>query len=353
MGECARFVRLGQRHPAQACFVHCSPECADWAAAGYGGLDTSPPLPPNGDAFDYVTAGAPWMAPEDEALMVPTPTGRIKPLTSASYSDLKNFLYGTRGSKFVVDVKGKPLVLEEIKIREVTPAQRDAITAAVYAEVRVALQAGLAPERRASASAAPAWSQPKFAVSARRRDAGLPPGVLLPDKTKRERVLWGGPEEAALRAGVAKHGAAAAAWPGLYAEIKPHLHPKRSMGDCKTKWRMLTARDAGRAEPNEDEDANDDEDMPLAALPDAAAPVAAAVAAPVAAAVAAAPVAVAPAAAAPGAAAPPGEAAPAAAVAPAQAPAPPAAAAAPPAPAAAAPPPAAAPPRTLLQALLG
>ena len=31
IGQCKRFQALGQRHPAQACFIRCSEECIQWA----------------------------------------------------------------------------------------------------------------------------------------------------------------------------------------------------------------------------------------------------------------------------------------------------------------------------------
>jgi hypothetical protein len=31
IGHCTRFEDLGMRHPDQACYVHCSKECSDWA----------------------------------------------------------------------------------------------------------------------------------------------------------------------------------------------------------------------------------------------------------------------------------------------------------------------------------
>ena len=35
IGHCARFEKkLGMRHPDQACYIHCSKECSDWAKEG-------------------------------------------------------------------------------------------------------------------------------------------------------------------------------------------------------------------------------------------------------------------------------------------------------------------------------
>jgi len=278
VGECARFQRLGQTHPAQACFIHCTLDCAEFAAAGFNGLDAPPPLAPGADAFDYVSQGAPWHEPGDDALLVPTPTGRIKQLPSASYSDLKNFLYGVRGSKFLVPVRGKVYVLEDIKIRDCTPALRDAITASVYAEVRTALQQGLAPERRPQAASQPAWNAPKFVPSVRREQAaavqmaagGLAPGALLPDR-KRDRVCWTPEEEAALRSAVAAHGVEK--WALVRSAAGAAIHPKRTAHDLKIKWRAMLAKaernaasggDAAEEEEEEDEqeasDAGEDED---------------------------------------------------------------------------------------------
>jgi len=257
VGECQRFKRLGQSHPAQACFIHCCADCADFAAAGFNGLDVQQALPSGELAFDYVSQGAPWHEPEDDALMLPTPIGKIKPLPTASYSDLKNFLYGTRGSKFKVRVRSKVFVLEEIKIRDVTAGMRDAITAAVYAEVRQALKEGLAPERRPSAAAAPAWNLPTFAPNQRRERLaeanGVSPGELLPDR-KRERVCWTPEEEAALRTAIADLGTDN--WHAIRAACGDAVHQKRSAHDLKIKWRSMQKKkdEQGADEEDEDED---------------------------------------------------------------------------------------------------
>ena len=257
VGECKRFVRLGQTHPAQACFIHCCADCADFAAAGFNGLDIQQ-VPPGTLAFDYVSQGAPWHEPEDEALLVPTPTGKIKPLPQASYSDLKNFLYGTRGSKFKVRVRSKVFVLEEIKIRDVTAGMRDAITAAVYAEVRQALKEGLAPERRPAAAAAPAWNLPSFAPNQRREKLaeanGVEPGQLLPDR-KRKRVCWSPEEEESLRGAIARLGTDD--WPALRAACGDAIHQKRSAHDLKIKWRAMCAKDQRQREGSDADDADD------------------------------------------------------------------------------------------------
>jgi hypothetical protein len=254
VGECQRFVRLGQTHPAQACFIHCSATCAEFAEAGFNGLDKAQPLPPGVDpsaVFDYVSQGAPWHEAGDDALLLPTPTGRLRPLSSASYSDLKNYLYGVRGAKFQVRVRGRIWVLEDIKIRDLSPALRDNVTAAVYAEARVALQEGLAPERRSNAASQmqPAYLQPQFAPNARREKAALAsgqqPGELLPERRHKDRVVWSTEEEAALRAAIAKHGAAD--WQRVRSACGEAVHPKRTAHDLQIKYRLLQKKDAKRA----------------------------------------------------------------------------------------------------------
>jgi hypothetical protein len=279
VGECARFVRLGQTHPAQACFIHCSADCAAFAAGGYGGLlargvtaggaggsggaggahedDAEALAAENAAALaDYASHGTPWHQPGDDALSLNSAAGKAKPLPQASYSDLKNYLAGVRGAKFRVKARGKWHVLDEIKIRLAPPGLRDALTAAVYGHVREALREGLLPERRVNAASAatPAWNVHSFATAPRRErnvaSGGPPPGMLLPD-IKRERVLWTPAEEAALRAAVKTHGRD---WSAVRAAAGDALHPKRTGGDCKIKWRMLRAKDEAGSEPEEDEE---------------------------------------------------------------------------------------------------
>ena len=49
IGQCKRFQALGQKHPAQACFIRCDADCIKWAAEDGGeqveeaGITSHPP----------------------------------------------------------------------------------------------------------------------------------------------------------------------------------------------------------------------------------------------------------------------------------------------------------------------
>ena len=279
VGHCERFERLGQTHPAQACFVHCSPECARFAEEGFGGTlaaaaaaaaaageggvdDEATQAERNAAALrDYTSHGTPWHEPGDDALMLRTATGRDKSLTAASFSDLKNYLAGVKGAKFRVKARGKWHTIEDLKIRLATPGLRDALTAAMYAEARDCLREGLQPERRTTqAASAPTWNVQQFNSvprAARASATALPPGMLLPE-VKRERVCWTAEEEKALRAAIAEHGDD---WAAVHAHASGSLHPKRTRQDCKVKARLLRAKDEGvEIDEDEDEEAGDEEE---------------------------------------------------------------------------------------------
>ncbi len=277
VGQCERFVRLGQTHPAQACFVHCSADCARFAEEGFGGTlaaaaaaaaalaaagggDEMTQAERNAAALrDYTSHGTPWHEPGDDALMLRTATGRDKSLTAASFSDLKNYLAGVKGAKFRVKARGKWHTIEDLKIRLATPGLRDALTAAMYAEARDCLREGLQPERRTTTTAAaPAWNVQSFNSAPRRERAANsdapPPGTLLPE-IKRERICWTAEEEKALRAAMAEHGDD---WPAVHAHASGVLHAKRTRQDCKVKARLLAAKDAGLEEEEEEEEEEDE-----------------------------------------------------------------------------------------------
>ena len=91
IGQCKRFQALGQRHPAQACFIRCDVECIKWAAEKR--------LEEGGDEAEEAqgwTIGAKvaltdaWIEERDHEIELPVDPGggRSKPLAHATFTDL-------------------------------------------------------------------------------------------------------------------------------------------------------------------------------------------------------------------------------------------------------------------------
>ena len=102
IGECKRFQALGQRHPAQACFIRCDAECAKWAREKR--------LEEGGDEAEEAqgwTIGAKvaltdaWIEERDHEIELPCDPagGRVKPLAHATFTDLVHFLLRVEGPK--------------------------------------------------------------------------------------------------------------------------------------------------------------------------------------------------------------------------------------------------------------
>jgi SWI/SNF-related matrix-associated actin-dependent regulator of chromatin subfamily A member 5 len=102
IGECKRFQALGQRHPAQACFIRCDADCVKWAKEKR--------LEEGGDEAEEAqgwTIGAKvaltdaWIEERDHEIELPCDPagGRVKPLAHATFTDLVHFLLRVEGPK--------------------------------------------------------------------------------------------------------------------------------------------------------------------------------------------------------------------------------------------------------------
>ena len=102
IGECKRFQALGQKHPAQACFIRCDEDCRKWAREKR--------LEEGGDEAEEAqgwTMGAKvaltdaWIEERDHEIELPCDPagGRVKPLAHATFTDLVHFLLRVEGPK--------------------------------------------------------------------------------------------------------------------------------------------------------------------------------------------------------------------------------------------------------------
>ena len=102
IGQCKRFQALGQRHPAQACFIRCDADCIKWAKEKR--------LEEGGDEAEEAqgwTIGAKvaltdaWIEERDHEIELPIDPagGRTKPLAHATFTDLVHFLLRMEGPK--------------------------------------------------------------------------------------------------------------------------------------------------------------------------------------------------------------------------------------------------------------
>ena len=102
IGQCKRFQALGQRHPAQACFIRCDADCIKWAKEKR--------LEEGGDEAEEAqgwTIGAKvaltdaWIEERDHEIELPCDPagGRVKPLAHATFTDLVHFLLRVEGPK--------------------------------------------------------------------------------------------------------------------------------------------------------------------------------------------------------------------------------------------------------------
>jgi hypothetical protein len=220
VGECERFARHGQNHPTAAMFIHCSADCADFAAAGFDG------------ALAAARAEPEWVRAGDEALLLHSkavgsaPAGDV-PLHRASHSQLRSYLLS------VFDPKTHALRVgsERVLLRDCRALLGEQAFVALYNAARDALiarkplrKAGRSTRAPQPAVAAPAPRAPVVAedgsssseeegedgkARVSRRGRGKAPPVehtVWRPKQRAESVFWTPPELAALRALVARHG---------------------------------------------------------------------------------------------------------------------------------------------------
>jgi SWI/SNF-related matrix-associated actin-dependent regulator of chromatin subfamily A member 5 len=264
---CGRFQRLGQNHPPNAMFIHCSEDCADWAAQRFGmspeeELELAPPRAPA------------WVQPGDEELLVPSRRDgqlHLVSLRRATFSLLKGFL----GQ--VYDPKA-PLpdgLTGATALRNVLAADGDAAFGALYGATRTALQAGLtlpaadavatfdereqedSEEDSSDASDAESSSgsdedeghgatEPEQAKDATAAPAGPQPqagGGAVCHCARRVRIMWTARETDILRALVATYGTR---WAVVHAaSAAAGVTAGRTADDLAKRWYYLTrqARD--------------------------------------------------------------------------------------------------------------
>jgi SWI/SNF-related matrix-associated actin-dependent regulator of chromatin subfamily A member 5 len=112
IGQCKRFQALGQRHPAQACFIRCDQDCVKWARERRleeGGDEAE-------EANQAWTMGAKvaltdaWIEERDHEIDLPLDGGggRSKPLAHATFTDLVHFLLRVEGPKRKDTKKARP-----------------------------------------------------------------------------------------------------------------------------------------------------------------------------------------------------------------------------------------------------
>ncbi len=145
---CDRFVRMGHAHPSNAMFIHCSEECADWAAQGFG-------MTPEDQAALAPPAGPAWVQPGDEDISLPLlrqHSAAAVPLRHAPFGALKAYLL------HVCDPSA-PLPdgsTGATALRNVLASDGDAAFAALYRAARAALlrnaPAFVPPDARAALS---------------------------------------------------------------------------------------------------------------------------------------------------------------------------------------------------------
>jgi hypothetical protein len=167
---CSRFAKLGWSGNKAAVFVHCSQECADFAAGGFDGW---------GDETGEEDAPA-WVRPGDDALLLPIKAGergRV-PLPNASFAALSGYLLTVYDGKHELRVGPHNTMTT---LRNIRAADGDHAYAALYAEARAAvlrnapLKASLLPKPPPAPRPPPLARAP----SAPGTKAPVPQGVLV------------------------------------------------------------------------------------------------------------------------------------------------------------------------------
>jgi hypothetical protein len=134
--ECLRFQRLGQEHPTSAVFIHCSDDCAAFAAGGFGGeFDAAAEGGAGG-------AGPAWLRPGDDAILVPERAGAPggAPLRGAPFTHLHRYLRTVYAAQHLLTVDGERTELGRIKAGD-----GDTAYGAVYVATREALARNAPP----------------------------------------------------------------------------------------------------------------------------------------------------------------------------------------------------------------
>ena len=111
IGQCKRFQALGQRHPAQACFIRCDQDCIKWAHERR--LEEGGDEAEEGQAWTMgakVALTDAWIEERDHEIDLPLDGGggRSKPLAHATFTDLVHFLLRMEGPKRKDVKKPKP-----------------------------------------------------------------------------------------------------------------------------------------------------------------------------------------------------------------------------------------------------
>jgi hypothetical protein len=256
-GGCDRFRRLGAAPPPNALFVHCSEECAGWAAQGFGlSADElsslAPPAPPA------------WVHAGDEALALPPLARRggavpaPVPLRAASFAQLKAFLLLLLNpSAPLLPGAGAPA------LRNMLPADGDVAFGALYAAARDAVLRGAQPPPERSAAEA-AREAARWDGGNSDSDDGDSSGSSDDDDDddasdddgsggrraggpRRARVAWSDEETATLLAAVAVCGTR---WNAVHAHARASAQPVlpcRTVHDLCMRYQRIKAKAAAAA----------------------------------------------------------------------------------------------------------
>ncbi len=237
--SCDRFRRLGQAPPGTAMFIHCSEDCAEWAAQNFGlTADDLAQLAPPRPA---------WARDGDEELALPSGVA----LRRARFAELKAFLLQLR------DPAARLPGAEQLRpLRNLLPSDGDQAFAALYAAARTAIVNGEVPRERDAeperaqlsdgddsdgVSDGSAASGDESSEGSESEDmAGLEQEVVHTKPRSRDvtgrrtRVPWTEAESAALQAAVDVCGTR---WSAVHAEaIARGVKPIRSAQDMATRF---------------------------------------------------------------------------------------------------------------------
>ena len=259
--ECARFLRLGQEHPSQACFIHCSAECEDFAGTGFEGA-----LEDNGEE-----EAPPWVAEGDEQLLVPPKAGQPGgvALRGATFSELKGYLESVYHPKAPVPGADGGACLDDWKARD----GGDDAFAALYTAARAAVLRGAPNRNPPKPPPKPKLMPPPkpvppvgvglTAAGMASATAAPPPATTNASTARRVTVRWTAEEIAALHKLVAQHGVGK--WKAVMGAGQ--LNPCRTTIDISNKWASLrrTAKATEKAPNTVTPAAPEQEQEPVAA----------------------------------------------------------------------------------------
>jgi hypothetical protein len=245
--ECDRFKRLGQVPPPTALFIHCSEDCASWAAQNFGlSADDWQQLAPPRPA---------WVCDGDGDLALPAGV----PLRHAKFGQLKAFLMLLR------DPADKLPGAEHLRpLRNLLASDGDQAFAALYAAARKAILRGDKPREAETVERAAmsddgdddgASDDDDVSVAASESGESSSSDGDLADLdpegrgrgrahggVRRPRLTWTAEENAALRAAVQACGTR---WQAVHADaIARGVNPARTVNDVQMRWYRV--RDAER-----------------------------------------------------------------------------------------------------------